>query len=92
MKIRYTATAHAELEAILSRIDRESPRAATAVARVIKTAIAGLSSFPRIGARTDAPGIFVKISRTYRYLVFYRIAGDTVIIRNIRHPARHWAI
>jgi toxin ParE1/3/4 len=88
MKVRYTATARAEIEDILSNIERDSPRAAAAVAATIKTAIVRLASFPKIGAPTDLPGIFVKISRPYRYLIFYRIDGATIVIRNVRHPAR----
>jgi toxin ParE1/3/4 len=92
MMVRYTATARAELEEIFDRIESENPKAATAVAMGIRSAISRLQSFPRIGAPTDEPGIFIKIARPYRYLIFYRIDGDTVIVRNIRHPARRWPI
>jgi len=53
-----------------------------------KATIAQIRSFPRIGTETDAPGIFLKIVRPYRYLIFYRIGVDALVIRNIRHPAR----
>ncbi len=88
MRVRYTATARADADEILARIALDNPTAAAAVGAAIKSAMARLQSFPRIGAETDEPGIYMKIVRPYRYLIFYRIAGDTVVIRNVRHPAR----
>ena len=88
MRVLYTATALAEADDILTHIADDNPAAAAAVGAAIKAAIARLRSFPRIGAETDEPGTYIKIARPYRYLIFYRADGNTVVIRNIRHPAR----
>ena len=88
MKVRITATASTEIEGILAWIAKDNPTAATAVGRTIKAAIARLRYFPRIGAETDEPGVYMKIVRQYRYLIFYAIDNKEVIVRNVRHPAR----
>jgi len=90
MKVRYTAAARADTDQILAHIRKDNPPAAKAVAAALKGAVARLRSFPRIGAETDEPGIYIKIVRPYRYLIFYRITDDAVLIRNVRHPARRW--
>jgi plasmid stabilization system protein ParE len=30
----------------------------------------------------------MRIARPYHYLIFYQIVDETVIVRNVRHPAR----
>jgi len=86
--VRYTATAHVEIDDILDHITNDNPAAATAVGAAIKGAVARLRHFPLIGAETDEPGIYMKIARPYRYLIFYRIDGETVVVRNVRHASR----
>jgi plasmid stabilization system protein ParE len=88
MTVRYTATAHAETDDILARIAKDNPDAAVAVGAAIRAAVAQLSSFPRMGTETDEPGIYLRIARPYRYLIFYRVEHEKIVIRNIRHPAR----
>ena len=88
MRIRYTATARAEADEIFNCIERDNPVAAAAVAAAIKDAIARLGIFPRVGAATNDPNVFVKLARPYHYLIFYSLERDTVIIRRVRHPAR----
>ena len=88
MKVLYTATALAEADDILAHIAGDNPGAAAAVGAAIKAAVAQIVLFPRIGTETGAPGIFLKIVRPYRYFIFYRIDVDTLVIRNVRHPAR----
>ena len=88
MRIRYTATARSEADAIFKHLARDNQVAAAAVAAAIKHAISRLADFPRIGAATDDPAVFVKIARPYHYLIFYGIEKDAVIIRRVRHPAR----
>ena len=88
MRIRYTATARSEADEIFKHIARDNPVAAAAVAAAIKDAIERLAAFPRIGAATSDPAVFIKIARRYHYLIFYTIERDTIIIRRVRHPAR----
>jgi toxin ParE1/3/4 len=88
MKVRFTESAQNDLQELLARIATDNAAAAAAVSLAIKEATARLSLFPRIGAETDQAGIFMKIVRPYRYLIFYRIDHNTVVVRNVRHPAR----
>jgi plasmid stabilization system protein ParE len=88
MKVRFTDSARIDLQELLARIATDNAPAAAAVSLAIKEATVRLSLFPRIGAETDQPGIFMKIARPYQYLIFYRIDRDTVVVRNVRHPAR----
>jgi len=88
MRLQYTNTARADIAAILSRIAKDNPTAASSVAAAIKATAARLRSFPFIGAETDDRGVYIRIARPYHYLIFYQIVDDTVIVRNVRHPAR----
>jgi plasmid stabilization system protein ParE len=88
MRVRFAAAARIELDEILAHISAYDPVAATAVEGAIRAAIGKLGSFPRIGSATNDPEILIKIASPYRYLIFYSIEPDGVIIRRIRHPAR----
>jgi toxin ParE1/3/4 len=88
MTVQYTDTAHAEAEELFSYIANENPAAATAVIAAIEAAVARIRSFPRAGVATERSGISAMLAWPYRYLIFYEIAGDTIISRNVRHPAR----
>jgi plasmid stabilization system protein ParE len=88
MRTRYTATARSEADEIFRHIAKDNPVAAAAVAAAIRTAIARLAAFPRIGAATNDPNVLIKIARPYQYLIFYSVERDAVIIRRVRHPAR----
>jgi plasmid stabilization system protein ParE len=88
MIVRYTATAREETAEILARIAADNPGAAAAVSAAIKSALKHLRTFPRLGAQTNTPGVYLRIARPYHYLIFYSIAGDTVFVLHLRHPAR----
>jgi addiction module RelE/StbE family toxin len=88
MNIQYTETALAEIDDILAYIRKDNFPAAAAVSAAINTAISRLRTFPLMGTETDITGIYMKIARPYRYLVFYSVIGDTIVVRNVRHPAR----
>jgi plasmid stabilization system protein ParE len=82
------ATARAETNDILAHIAEDNSPAAVSIGAAIKTAIAQLASFPRMGTETDEADVYVKIARPYHYLIFYSVADSTVLIHNVRHPAR----
>ena len=88
MRLRYTATACAEIDEVLSHITEYNPSAAAAVGAAIKAAASRLRHFPHIGAETDEAGVRMKIGRPFRYLIFYSTEDECVVIRNVRHPAR----
>lgn len=88
MKVRYTDTALAEIDEILSYIAKDNPLAADEVGAVLRAAIARLADCPRLAIETDVPNVRVAPVLPYRYLVFYSIHEDALIVRNVRHAAR----
>jgi plasmid stabilization system protein ParE len=89
MRARYTDTALTDTDDILAPLATDNASAGAAVAATIEATIARLLSFPFIGAETNVAGVHMIVARPYSYLIFYSIAGDELVIRNIRHPARH---
>ncbi|ABE41558.1 type II toxin-antitoxin system RelE/ParE family toxin [Rhodopseudomonas pseudopalustris] len=88
MRLRYTGPALAELISILDYIAEQSPHGAQRVQARIKAAINLLQSHPQIGGRTDDPTIRRLLTTPYRYLVFYEIRMDEIIIHAVRHASR----
>jgi toxin ParE1/3/4 len=88
MKVRYTDAALAEIEDILAYIAKDNPLAADEVAAVMRVTIARLSDHPRLAVETDIPNVRVAPVLPYRYLLFYSIENNSVVIRNVRHAAR----
>jgi plasmid stabilization system protein ParE len=88
MKVRYTATALQEIEDILFYIAKENFNAALKVSLTIVGTIDRVADFPRTAVETNVPGVSVAPVLPYRYLVFFSVAGDVLIIRNVRHSAR----
>ena len=88
MKVRYTRTALAEIEAIFSYIAQHNPEAAADVIRVIERTIARLAELPRSAIETNVPDVRVAPAYPHPYLIFYGVSGETLVIRNIRHAAR----
>lgn len=86
MRVRYTETALEEIEGILSYID--NPMASAEVAEVIRATVARLADYPRMASETDVPGVRVTPALPYQYLIFHKIEGDVLVIRNVRHSAR----
>ena len=88
MKIRYTETALEEIEDILSNIAKDNSSAALRASVSILATINRVAEFPRTAVETDAPDVRMAPVRPYRYLVFFILADNAIIIRNVRHSAR----
>ena len=88
MRLRYTALALADLDAVLDYIAARSPQGARRVQARLRAVIALLASHPRIGARTDDPAIRRAVAVPYPYLVFYEVTDDEIVIHAVRHAAR----
>ena len=58
MKVRYTDTALAEINEILSYIAEDNPLAADEVGAIMRATIARLADFPRLAIETDVPACF----------------------------------
>jgi toxin ParE1/3/4 len=88
MKVRYTATALEEIEDILTNIARDNSSAALRVSLTILATIDRVAEFPHIAIEANMPGVRVAPVLPYQYLIFFSIADDVLIVRNVRHSAR----
>lgn len=88
MNVVYAPRALRDLEGIDSYLVARDPAASTKVLGAIKSSIDTISFFPRIGRVIDDAGHRRVPVLRYPYLIFYRIAGDEVLILHIRHAAR----
>jgi len=88
MRIRYTAAALREIDEILSYIAKDNPLAADEVAAVLRATVRRLSEYPRLAIETDEPGVRVAPVLPYRYLIFYSIDRDAIVILNVYHSSR----
>jgi addiction module RelE/StbE family toxin len=88
MRVRYTARAFANREAIFDYIEERSPQAARDVLRLIRQRINELADHPYTGTKTTRPGIYMLWIAPYPYRVFYRVNGDDIVILHIRHTSR----
>ena len=90
MNVRYTDTALAEINDILSYIAKDNPPASDEVRAIMRATITRLADFPRLAIETDVPDVRVAPVLPYRYLIFYSVHDDSLVIRNVRHTARKW--
>jgi toxin ParE1/3/4 len=93
MKVQYTATALEEIESILAYVAKDNLSAALRVSVDILSTIDRVADYPRSAVETDAPGVRVAPVLPYRYLIFFSVADDVLVVRNVRHSARQeWPI
>ncbi len=88
MRVRFTATAFAELNDIHDYIAKDNPTAAKAVVLRVEQLVARIGQFPSMARMIDQSGVRVFPVEPFPYLVFYSVEGDDVIIRNVRHGRR----
>jgi addiction module RelE/StbE family toxin len=88
MRVRFTATAFAELIEIRDYISKDNPVAAKAVVLRIEQVIARIAQFPHIAREIDESSVRVFPVGSFPYLVFYTVDQGGVIVRNVRHGKR----
>ena len=88
MRLRFTPRALNDLAAILDYISAHSPAGAKRVHQRIQLVVELLTQSPHIGTQTEDPTVRRMTTLPYRYLVFYEIGNDEVIIHTIRHSSR----
>jgi toxin ParE1/3/4 len=88
MRVRFTATAYAEINDIHDYIAKDNPAAAKAVTLRVEEVIARIAQFPQIARAIDQTGVRVFPVGPFPYLVFHTLEGDELIIRNVRHGRR----
>lgn len=88
MRVRFTATAFAELNDIRDYIAKDNPTAAKAVVLRVEQVIARIAQYPQIAREIDPSGVRVFPVGPFPYLIFYTVGEEEVIIRNVRHGRR----
>jgi plasmid stabilization system protein ParE len=88
MKVRYTATAAADLDDILSYLAGRNPKAAADVLASIEATVSRIAKFPNSAQATDEPGVRMPPAGRFPYLVFYTLTEDEVWIIRVLHGAR----
>jgi toxin ParE1/3/4 len=88
VKLRYTAPALADLNAILDYISAHSPQGARRVQKRIWDIINLVLAYPDIGIRTDDPTIRRLTTPPYPYCVLYEATETEIIVHAVRHAAR----
>ena len=88
MKLRYTAQAIADLEAIADYLKPRSPQGLGHVRAAILDGLNTIVEFPRIGRLQDAGGVRKLALRKYKYLIYYTVEEDEIIVAAIQHGSR----
>jgi toxin ParE1/3/4 len=89
MRVRYSASARADLRILLEYISNNNPGAARKLNKAIRKAAASLAQNARRGRLVDF-GSVGKLRRLIvpPYLLFYEIEGGAVTVVRIVHGAR----
>ena len=90
MRVRWTRTALANLDALAEYIARDNPGAAAQVVQSIVDATNLLSEHPAIGRPGRVPGPRELVVTNTPFLVPYRVRDETVEILRVFHGARRW--
>ena len=88
MNVVYAPRALRDLENIAAYLIERSPPGAANVLGAIKAGIDALALFPKIGRTVDEMGHRRLPVLHYPYVVYYRIAGEELLILHIRHTSR----
>ena len=89
MKVVYTDDALGDIAAILTWLATHYPMTAPVVAQRIESVVARISAWP-FSARPvpDRPGVHAVPIGRYPYVIFYRVATNSIEILHVHHAAR----
>jgi plasmid stabilization system protein ParE len=88
MRIRWLRTALRNLDAEAAYIARDDPGAAHVVAQRVLDAVAALAEQPALGRPGRVGGTRELMVPKTRYLVPYRVRGQTVEVLRVFHTSR----
>jgi len=88
MKVRYSASALADIDDILGYLSRHNRSAAATVGMTIEHTVVRLAEFPNSAQETDTTGIRMTPAGRYPFLIFYSVEPDEIHIIRILHGAR----
>lgn len=90
MRVDWTRTALANLQAEAEFIGRDDPEAARRVIATIWAAVERLRQYPAMGRVGRVPGTRELVVSSTPYLVPYRIREDRIEILRVLHSSRRW--
>ena len=90
MKILWSPLARRDLVHVEAHIRRDDPRAAVAVADMIKRATRNLADFPGSGRPGRWPGTRELVVPGTPYIIPYTVRNEEVWIIAVLHVARRW--
>ncbi|MFM7626330.1 MAG: type II toxin-antitoxin system RelE/ParE family toxin [Gammaproteobacteria bacterium] len=88
MRLRWLRTALRNLDDEATYISEDDPAAATRVVQRVMQAVALLEAQPGIGRPGRVPGTRELLVPRTRYLVPYRVRGQTIEILRVFHTSR----
>jgi toxin ParE1/3/4 len=88
MRVRYTARARSDLQAIIQYIVDRSPTGARNVKLAIERIIELIEQFPEAGRRVDQQNARMLPAGRYPYLIYWTIEAGEAWIVHIRHASR----
>ncbi|WP_373354465.1 type II toxin-antitoxin system RelE/ParE family toxin [Pseudoroseicyclus sp. CXY001] len=84
--IRWSREALADLIAQTDELESQNPQAARRLLQDVQRLADHLAQFPALGRAIDGTGLRVLLTRSYRYRLVYRVAGDAVEVIAVLHP------
>ena len=84
MKVRLSRTAAAELDRALAYVHERDPAAADRLSRAIEATLLWIARWPEASPEISGRDLRSTLVPRYQYRIFYRVAGDAIIVRNIR--------
>ncbi|MEO7029912.1 MAG: type II toxin-antitoxin system RelE/ParE family toxin [Acidobacteriaceae bacterium] len=90
MKVIWTEGAADDLEGIVDRISRDSPDAASRIAKTIFDQAMGLAVMPFRGRKRSTDKSRELVFAPWPYLAVYEVIGESLFIKAIRHTSRNW--
>ena len=90
MRVRWTRSALADLEAIGDFIARDNPVAAERMVVGLVASVDALRDHPNLGRPGRLTGTRELVVSGTPYLVPYRVLGDDVEVLAVFHGARRW--
>jgi plasmid stabilization system protein ParE len=88
MKVRFTATALAEIDDIFAYLSIRNANAASSVVARVDRTIARLADFPFMAGMSDIDTVRRIPLGRYPFVIFYTVSSEEVVILHVRHGAR----
>ncbi len=88
MRVRWLRTALRNLDEDATYIAADDPGAARLVVERVLNAVEGLATHPEIGRPGRVPGTRELVVPKTRYIVPYRVRGDSIEVLRVFHTSR----